>query len=147
MIELIVLVSRHVVDVMVRFDGSDGCRIARHYCGRISRNRRLGVNRGRDHGGRQQCHRRRIQLPHRCFSVRCTVVCHRFCHFIRARRYITSPRDSARRVRIDSKDGCGIKTNQMMIYAALALPFHAHCVSLPGLLIALSIPSKFITSR
>ena len=82
---------RRVVNVLARFDGSDGGRrIAGRYRGRISRvYRRLGVNRGRDHGGRKERHRREIQLPSRPLDVRCTIVCHRFCHFIRARRYIT----------------------------------------------------------
>lgn len=88
MLQLIMLdqVFRHVVDMMMRFDGSDGgCRIAGRYRGRISRMyRRLGVNRGRDHSGRKERHRREIQLPSCPLGVRCTIVCHRFCHFTRA---------------------------------------------------------------
>jgi len=92
MIKLIVLdeVLRHVVDVMVRFDSSD--RLGRHHCGRIRRDRRLGLNRCRDHAGRQERHRREIQLS-RCRGIlggcRAMVPCHRLCHFRRARRYIT----------------------------------------------------------
>lgn len=88
MLQLIMLdqVFRRVMDVMRRFDGSDGCcRIVCRYRGRISRMyRRLGVNRGRDHGGRKERHRREIQLPSCPFGVPRTIVCHRFCHFIRA---------------------------------------------------------------
>lgn len=122
MIEFIVLnkVSRHVVDVMVRFDGSDGCRIARHHCGRISRNRDLGVNRSRDYCGRQRCHRRKFQLPLRRFSVRRTVECHRFCHFIENVRQGTSHHQEIR------PDVSSIRSSSCLPLALLVVRFLAN---------------------